>query len=337
MDAAGVHSLPPTPCSYNVSSDPFHPPSDTPPSIKQVVPSIRFISSLLEQMKSTGLTYSLSLIAIVIYACYIISTQGIAGLLLSFAIGMITAAFIDTTELVVAIVILAGLATTVILRSTKKEGFEPGMGTGRGISDLVVSLEQGTYKASPRKQKVKAVYSDGAEGFADVSTNEDEDEEGEPAESTPAPRSEASNTNKQVDKDQAAVATAKAVPDDSGVAGGATQPSAATGTAPATTDGFSSQSAGLFKLGEMPSESKTGPHVDVASTMRNALSALQPDQMAAMTAESNSLLETQKNLMNMLQTMRPVLQDGRKLLDTFGGIFGSLGKGPATGGGFNLN
>ena len=287
-------------------------------------------------MKSTGLTYSLSLIAIVIYACYIISTQGIAGLLLSFAIGMITAAFIDTTELVVAIVILAGLATTVNLRSTKREGFEPGMGTGRGISDLVVSLEQGTYKASPRKQKVKAVYSDGAEGFADVSVDDDE-EEGEPAESTPAPRAEASNTNKQVDKDQAAVATAKAVPDDSGVAGGATQPSAATGTAPATADGFSSQSAGLFKLGEMPSESKTGPHVDVASTMRNALSALQPDQMAAMTAESNSLLETQKNLMNMLQTMRPVLQDGRKLLDTFGGIFGSLGKGPATGGGFNLN
>jgi len=293
-------------------------------------------------MKSTGLTYSLSLIAIVIYACYIVSTQGIAGLLLSFAVGMIAAAFIDTIEIVTSIVIIFGLALTLLMRylSTKKEGFEPGMGTGRGVSDLVVSLEQGTYKASPhRKNKVKAVYSDGAEGFADVSEDNDEDE-GESAESTPAPKAEASNTEKQVDKDQAAVATASFKPDtSSGGTSGAAQPSAASGMAAATTDGFSSQSAGLFKLGEMPSESRTGPHVDVASTMRNALSALQPDQMAAMTAESNSLLETQRNLMNMLQTMRPVLQDGRKLLDTFGGIFGSLGtsKGPSGAGGLNLN
>jgi len=255
---------------------------------------------------------------------------------------MIAAAFIDTIEIVTSIVIIFGLALTLLMRylSTKKEGFEPGMGTGRGVSDLVVSLEQGTYKASPhRKNKVKAVYSDGAEGFADVSEDNDEDE-GESAESTPAPKAEASNTEKQVDKDQAAVATASFKPDtSSGGTSGAAQPSAASGMAAATTDGFSSQSAGLFKLGEMPSESRTGPHVDVASTMRNALSALQPDQMAAMTAESNSLLETQRNLMNMLQTMRPVLQDGRKLLDTFGGIFGSLGtsKGPSGAGGLNLN
>ena len=81
----------------------------------------------------------------------------------------------------------------------------------------------------------------------------------------------------------------------------------------------------------MPSESSSGPHVDVAATMSKALSALQPEQMAAMTAESNSLLETQRNLMNMLQSMRPVLQDGRQLLDTFSGIFGNLGgmKGPS--------
>ena len=179
-----------------------------------------------------------------------------------------------------------------------------------------------------------------AEGFADVSNNnDDEEDEGESAESTPAPKAEASNTEKQVDKDQAAVATASFKPDTSSGTSGAAQPSAASGMAAATTDGFSSQSAGLFKLGEMPSESRTGPHVDVASTMRNALSALQPEQMAAMTAESNSLLETQRNLMNMLQTMRPVLQDGRKLLDTFGGIFGSLGtsKGPSGVGGLNLN
>jgi hypothetical protein len=59
--------------------------------------------------------------------------------------------------------------------------------------------------------------------------------------------------------------------------------------------------------------------------MSKAMGALKPDQLAAMTAESKSLLETQQNLMGMLESMRPVLQDGRQLLDTFGSIFGSMG------------
>jgi hypothetical protein len=102
------------------------------------------------------------------------------------------------------------------------------------------------------------------------------------------------------------------------------QPSVASNAGKAS-DGFQGPSAGLFKLGELPSEMKKGPFIDAASTMTKAMNALQPDQMAAMTAESQSLLETQKNLMGMLQSMRPVLQDGRQLLDTFSGIFGGLG------------
>jgi hypothetical protein len=105
--------------------------------------------------------------------------------------------------------------------------------------------------------------------------------------------------------------------------GAAAQVSAASKAGDA--ENFQEPSAGLFKLGELPSEMKKGPFVDVASTMSKAMSSLQPEQMAAMTAESQSLLETQKNLMGMLQSMRPVLQDGRQLLDTFGSIFGNLG------------
>jgi hypothetical protein len=92
-----------------------------------------------------------------------------------------------------------------------------------------------------------------------------------------------------------------------------------------SSENFQEPSAGLFKLGELPSEMKKGPFVDVATTMSKAMSSLQPEQMKAMTEESQSLMETQKNLMNMLQSMRPVLQDGRQLLDTFGSIFGGLG------------
>ena len=308
-------------------------------------------------LKSTGLSYTISIIVIIIYSFYIVSVQGVTGLLLSFAVGMITAAFLDSLELIVAVVILVGLLYDILMRRAfirnirasgqngQKEGFAPGMGTGKGISNLVVELEEGRYKPG----KVKAVYSDGADQYASVrpgpsvrssegfqNQGDDEEEEGESAESTPAPKAEAANTSKQVDSDAAAVAaaTSSGMPSDSpagsaSAASGSIQPSAASGAA--KSDGFTSGASGLFKLGKMPSESSSGPHVDVAATMSKALSALQPEQMAAMTAESNSLLETQRNLMNMLQSMRPVIQDGRQLLDTFSGIFGNLGgmKGPS--------
>ena len=292
----------------------------------------------------------LAVIALIVYVFFITSSIGVSGLLLSFAIGMIAAAFIEPLELVVAIVIVAGIMLTAVSKQLfiqqilagKTEGFDngsPGMGTGKGISDIVVSLEEGTYRTPTNRPKVKAVYSEIGFGYAPVnegfqaSTPNEEDEEGEEADSTPAPKSEAANTTKLVDKDAADVAAAAATakPDTaSTVPGGGTQPSAASGAAASTADGFTN-SAALFQLGKLPSESALGPHVDIASTMNNALSALQPEQMAAMTAESNSLVETQKNLMNMLQTMRPVLQDGRQLLDTFSGIFGNLGLGGGSG------
>jgi hypothetical protein len=41
-----------------------------------------------------------------------------------------------------------------------------------------------------------------------------------------------------------------------------------------------------------------------------------------MTADTKKLLETQKGLMSMLNEMRPVLKDGKELLETFSGMFG---------------
>jgi hypothetical protein len=213
------------------------------------------------------------------------------------------------------------------------------MGSGQEISARVIAMQRGQLGRS----QTTGVLSDGAKGYAPATTKnsratatvkaqkkltgflgfgttegfEDaagmkeetngkgmEAGEGEtaqdpapPAESEPAPKASVTDMNKPVDKEQKKV--------EAGFQG-------------------SAAASGLFKLGEMPSEMKEGPHVDVAATMQNALSALGPDQMAAMTKESQSLLETQKNLMSMLQSMRPVLQDGRQLLDTFSGIFGNL-------------
>jgi hypothetical protein len=78
---------------------------------------------------------------------------------------------------------------------------------------------------------------------------------------------------------------------------------------------------GLFKLGELPSEAKDGNYIDVGTTIMRSLSALKPDQLNQMTADTRTLLETQKSLMGMLTTMKPMLSDGQQLLTSLSGLF----------------
>lgn len=296
-------------------------------------------------MSQNYTTYFIAVIALIIYTGYIVSVQGIAGLLLSVAIGLIAAAFLDSVEYLTAIVILTGLAYSMYAKKTpvvivaKKEGFKVGDGEGTGpeIVARVVAMDP------PRPpRRVSPVLSAGCEGFEDISTGST-DTPPPTSEGTSTPASTASVTKpKQTDQEAAAVVGAAATPANSVATTGVqpvANPSAATnagtpaGSAglasaamtPPAVAGFQGQkNTGLFKLGEMPSEQKSGPFVDVASTMNKAMSSLNTDQMAAMTAESKSLMETQKNLMNMLSSMRPVLEDGRHLLDTFSGVFGGL-------------
>jgi len=81
----------------------------------------------------------------------------------------------------------------------------------------------------------------------------------------------------------------------------------------------------LFKVGKMPSENFEGPQLDAGSTLLKAMGSFKPEQISAMTADTKQLIETQKNLMGMLNQMRPVLADGKELLQTFSGMFGSGG------------
>jgi hypothetical protein len=85
---------------------------------------------------------------------------------------------------------------------------------------------------------------------------------------------------------------------------------------------FQSATGGLFKLGEMPSENKDGPHLDAGQTLVAAMKSLDPNTVSEMTSGTKQLLETQKNLMGMLKSMTPVLAEGRELLSTFSGMFG---------------
>jgi hypothetical protein len=77
-----------------------------------------------------------------------------------------------------------------------------------------------------------------------------------------------------------------------------------------------------FKLGEIPDQVKNGPHIDAGSTLMKAIQSLNPDQINAMTKDTQQLIDTQKSLMNMLGTMKPMMNDGKELMNTFQQMFG---------------
>jgi hypothetical protein len=77
-----------------------------------------------------------------------------------------------------------------------------------------------------------------------------------------------------------------------------------------------------FTLGEIPSQAKNGPHIDISSTLMNAVNSLNPDQIKAMSKDTQQLIETQKSLMGMLGSMKPMLNDGKQLMETFQQMFG---------------
>jgi hypothetical protein len=57
----------------------------------------------------------------------------------------------------------------------------------------------------------------------------------------------------------------------------------------------------------------------------NALNALKPDQIKAMSSDTQKLIDTQKSLMSMLSTMKPMLQDGQQMMNNFQEMFGKSG------------
>lgn len=85
--------------------------------------------------------------------------------------------------------------------------------------------------------------------------------------------------------------------------------------------------AEMFELGKKykgPAESDDGEfHLDAGTTFMNAYKALKPDQVAAMTKDTQELMQTQKQLMSTLQTLKPLISDGKEMMDMFQSYFGS--------------
>jgi hypothetical protein len=78
----------------------------------------------------------------------------------------------------------------------------------------------------------------------------------------------------------------------------------------------------LLELGKpykLPNEhDDKGFHLDSGTTFLNAYKALKPDQIAAMTKDTQELLATQKSLVGMLESFGPLMQDMNKITGFFG-------------------
>jgi hypothetical protein len=251
-------------------------------------------------MKFTSLTYNISLVILIVTAIYTLIYSGLTGLLICSSVSLITAAFLDQFEIIVAISVFFAMFYIFFLKGflRKLEPFQN--------QDIInrISKMKDQYHQVPQELKdpylePAGVYDPAIEGFADAPQNKDKPKEGGSSESTPA----STIRNDEVDKD-----TAKEV-----------------SSAITEKEEFQSATNNLFKIGKMPSESADGPKLDAGSTLLKAMDSLNPDQIKSMSGDTKQLLETQKSLMGLLNQMRPVLADGKELLQTFSGMFGNGG------------
>lgn len=139
-----------------------------------------------------------------------------------------------------------------------------------------------------------------AEGFTDGSGGSSSGGDGEPTPTpgSPAAEAEAESTEKPATKEAFSSATSTKV----------MLPDNATRREPLE----------LGKPYKLPSESDDkGYHLDAGTTFLNAYKSLKPDQIAAMTKDTQDLLATQQSLVAMLDSFAPLMKDMGKITGFF--------------------
>jgi hypothetical protein len=240
-------------------------------------------------MRDTKTTTTIAWICLGFYALYAIFGIGFNGLLFSIAIGLIAYYMKSNIFIVAAATIISGVAWKTIIKSRVVDTFE-------GKHEEV--KKSGEEKFASYGGVISS-FSEGfasfSEGFADVDPSEQKKEDTTGA-SKPA----------EVGKETVSMEMVKTVPNSEAKK--------------------EAVQASLPTIGtqekKVPDESKGGVHIDAAGTLLSALNQLKPDQVEKMTTETRALLETQKSLMGMLQTMKPLLSDGQEMMTTFQNMFG---------------
>jgi hypothetical protein len=256
-------------------------------------------------------TEKISLGILALYGVYGIFAIPFVYFILSIAVGLIVYSTSDSIEYTVVSVLLTGVLAVLISQARRSEGF---VDSGPVISKRLASVRR------PQATSPVGVYASGfVEGFSDLSDNPVP----EPTKSDTPPATEPVPTADKLATAVAAVAAASKPAT-------STTPTTSSSSQPAKAgfiDANAAATDGLFKLGSIPQDTKGGFHIDQGTTVLNALNALQPDQVKKMSEDTQKLIDTQKSLMMMLGTMKPMLSDGKQLIDTFQTMFGPSGKG----------
>jgi hypothetical protein len=270
-------------------------------------------------MKSTPLTQGASTLILAVYLIHTFMTSPLTTVLIAIAAGTIAYGYLESYELAVAFCVVVGVLFN-LLKQTKfsyetkftKEGFST-TDTAQQIVGRVAEI---------KKEEPRGVLSSGfVEGFEDVSGNKPTTTTQTKAPTTATPASQASPAPASTNGNAGSGMTPPAPP----AAAAQIIQQAATGGQASAASGFtgSSKKDMEFKLGVIPEDTKGGYHIDQGTTVMNALNALKPDQIKAMTEDTRKLIDTQKNLMSMLGTMKPMLQDGKQMMANFQEMFGN--------------
>ena len=236
---------------------------------------------------NTKVRHGIAYAVLILYAIYALKNIGLTGLVFSLGVGTVALGLNLQLEMTVGLVVLAGLGWRAYSNSYENFTGAP-TGDGADLKSIANRVAQ-IQKSNP----VGVMNSNFLEGFADAS---DDKKDGTPANSSSSPApTDAPTVSETFKKD-----------------------------VPTTKDGFANKATdGMFKLGSIPSDAADGAHIDVGTTLMNALNSLKPDQVKQMTEDTRKLMETQKSLMGMLGTMKPMLQDGKQMMDTFQEMFGN--------------
>lgn len=270
---------------------------------------------LEHRMKEVKFTKQTSIVALVFFIAYFF--YGMFRLpftqyLVSLAVGGIVYGITDSYELATVGLLVSNFLFPLV---RGKEGFE--VKRTEGYMDISASAAEISRRVGSMKQGVAppivgvgSPMSEGFEGTGAVDHTLDpkipsENSTPVTATSTPAPVASAPAPAPVVASAPAAAPPSNALPP-------VHQP-----PAPETFQ----DSGGLFKLGQIPTDQKGGFHIDAGTTVINALNALKPDQIAAMTKDTKQLIDTQKSLMNMLQTFSPMVNEGKQMMETFNSMF----------------
>ena len=243
---------------------------------------------MLLDMRSNSTTQTIAYVALGIFGLYALFGIGMTGFMFSIALGLVVFSVVDSIELATAIVIITGLIFKYFFGPVTKSVVAS---TTEGFSTDSLQTIANRVKTISNTGPIATYSSSFVEGFADADSVTKGKAEGEQK------ATDASATNSK---------PAVASPAEEKFEG-------------------QQQPDGLFKLGEIPTEAKGGAHIDQGTTLMNAIGSLKPEQIQAMTEDTRKLLDTQKNLMGMLNTMKPMLNDGKQLMETFQQMFGPGG------------